>query len=289
MASSIPLLREGSYPNDEDEQVYTAMNVCTCQEKHSDSHFERSVMKLGFLAFLACLACTFLNFSFLTVRNISVSNGIKFSNLELPAANSYYGLENALRNSTAEPALPIKNPPFFAGHIDQMSPAYVPFRLDRQFTHFGTVYPTDRRILVAPGISTIIQFRVQDFGMERCTLNLTTPAAMAGDAVDHGHIHDRAPTETSKGLVELWQLKLDRCIDPTALSWSTRPRRSHLLATWDVSHRSNVGTLDFVCASRSIMSFELACAGEGACQVDFKQPREHPTTSTLFLIQSSSL
>ncbi|KAJ7150743.1 hypothetical protein C8R46DRAFT_1229677 [Mycena filopes] len=301
MASRTPLLREGKYPNNDDEETHTEMRVCDCDathRKHSgkcDSRLEQLLVKLAICACLASLACTFFNISFLAIRKPSVGNSIKFSNLALPEPNSYYGLENAVHNLSAEAPAPIRNPAFFAGFVDQSAPASIPFKWNRQFTDFGTVYPTDRRFVVSASISTIFQFRVQDFGMERCSLNLSVPGPAAPSEEDsHRHLRTRAPAlaETLKGRVEVWQLGLDKRLDPTALSWNTRPLRSLLLASWHLSESQEAQQLtspEFVCASGTIMTFELACAGKAECEVDFNQPREHPATSTLFLIQSSSM
>ncbi|KAJ7822603.1 hypothetical protein B0H13DRAFT_2376579 [Mycena leptocephala] len=266
MVSYPPLLRDGKYPNDEDEQPPVLMD-------------------LGIGACLASLACTLLNISFLTVREILVTNDIKFSDIPLDVPNSYYGLENAVRDSTAQPPAPIRNPPFFAGHINQSAPSTVFFEYNRQFTDFGTVYTTDRRFLVAPGISTVLQFRVQDFGMERCNVTLS-PFIYNAEPPERTTVG--AVNDTLIGRVELWRLGLRTRLDPQDLSWRTRPIRSLLLASWEFTSGRRMETPEFLCESGSIMTFELACAGEDDCRIDFNQPREN-FTSTLFLMQSSSL
>jgi hypothetical protein len=257
---------------------------------------EQSFLKLGIFACLASLACTLLNISFLTVREILVTNDIKFSDIPLDVPNSYYGLENAVRDSTAQPPAPIRNPPFFAGHINQSAPSTVFFEYNRQFTDFGTVYTTDRRFLVAPGvsgvcgresppytdanvsqISTVLQFRVQDFGMERCNVTLS-PFIYNAEPPERTTVG--AVNDTLIGRVELWRLGLRTRLDPQDLSWRTRPIRSLLLASWEFTSGRRMETPEFLCESGSIMTFELACAGEDDCRIDFNQPRENFTSST---------
>jgi len=121
--------------------------------------------------------------------------------------------------------------------------------------------------------------------MERCNLTLSQ---FTTNAESQEHIHGRVINETFMGRVGLWRLRLDKRLDPQHLSWNTLPQRSSLLAAWDVSHGGRMETPEFVCASGSIMTFELACMGGDECRIDFNQPREH-FTSTLFLMQSSSL
>ncbi|KAJ6540554.1 hypothetical protein B0H19DRAFT_1381617 [Mycena capillaripes] len=303
MASHTPLLREGKYPNDEDEQLSLSesMSVCDCagvkHSNHSGSRSEKWLVKLAICACLASLLCTFFNISFLTVRSalLTPSNEIKFSNLSLPFGNVYYGLENALRvsgpNATPAPE-PIQNPPFFASYVNASAPGTPPFQHPSQWTDFGTVYRTDRRFRVASGISTVFQFRVRDFGMERCNLTLLPFVPPPPRSGTHGHraVDETKATGTFKGRVELYRLRLDNeRLNPETLSWDTRPARvGDALASWDVSNKGRVDTSEFACPSGSIMTFELACAGASDCQVDFNQPREH-FTSALFLMQSSSM
>ncbi|KAJ7589609.1 hypothetical protein C8J56DRAFT_784707 [Mycena floridula] len=222
-------------------------------------------MKFAVYVCLASLACTFLNISFLVTRELLVTNDIKYSHITLEAPNSYYGLENAVMDPTAAPPSPIVNPPFFAGHINKSNP-YTVYREDnRHFMDFGTVYPTDRKFIVEPRVSTIAQFRVQDFGMERCTLRLSTGTSNTRDI----------GTELT-GRIELWKLHQKGRLDPNLLSWKTRPQRSLMLASWDASSANRMETETFLCASNSILTFELACAQEQNCRLQFNQPREKP-------------
>ncbi|KAM5531783.1 hypothetical protein V8D89_014553 [Ganoderma adspersum] len=43
-------------------------------------------------------------------------------------------------------------------------------------TAFGRVYPDDRHIVISHEVSTIIQFRNLDYGMERCALHFEVPS-----------------------------------------------------------------------------------------------------------------
>ncbi|KAF5328085.1 hypothetical protein D9619_013664 [Psilocybe cf. subviscida] len=61
-------------------------------------------------------------------------------------------------------------------NIDRSRPKYVyPVDPRRKSTYFGTVSPDDRKVLATNQISTILQFRTRDFGMEWCKLKLALP------------------------------------------------------------------------------------------------------------------
>ncbi|KAK7006726.1 hypothetical protein R3P38DRAFT_3601443 [Favolaschia claudopus] len=306
--SNSPLLRDGVYPTDEfeDDPILARVNVCDCavnHTKHRPSKSETRFLRLSICACIASLLYTLLNTSLLLRRQLSVSNDINYLDVILPTPNSYYGLQNAYRDPTAPPPPPIHNPAFFAGHMNASAPSTVLFkRHDSQFTDFGTIYTTDRRFVVNPQISTIFQFRVQDWGMEKCNITLTlspSPSPPSSHSHEHGtKSHTRSPS-TLKGKVDIWRLDIDshKRLDPQTLTWTTRPPRASLLKSWEltdnaIEQRRRYETPEFKCASGEIVTFELACRGDGegeeGCEVDFNQPREGFGTN-LFLMQSSSL
>ncbi|KAK7050726.1 hypothetical protein R3P38DRAFT_2866602 [Favolaschia claudopus] len=297
--SNSPLLRDGVYANDEleDDPILARVDVCDCHVNHSNSKHrpsksETCLLLLSILACIASLLYTLLNFSLLLNLNLnlSVSNDIKYLDVVLETPNSYYGLQNAYRDPTAPPPPPIHNPAFFAGHINASAPSTVLFKHNPQFTDFGTIYTTDRRFIANPQISTIFQFRVQDWGMEKCNITLSLSPSPLSSHGHSTHSHTRSPASpspsTPRGKVDIWRLDLNKKLPPSTLSWNTRPRRSSLLTSWDLTAKQRYETPEFKCASGEIITFELAC--EESCEVDFNQPREGFVTN-LFLMQSSSL
>jgi hypothetical protein len=186
----------------------------------------------------------------------------------------------------------VSNYPRFSAQVNQTDPSAVYYELNRHFTNFGTAWPTDRTFRVAAGVgftslssectrltvlyeqvSTIVQFRVQDFGMEKCTLTLSTgmapPASGHHGRRDAGHAH-----LPPAGRMDLWRLDQARAIDPQRLSWRTRPKRSSLVTSWDLAHSASLRTDEFACKSTSILTFELACSGQKDCLLDFTQSKE---------------
>jgi hypothetical protein len=127
-----------------------------------------------------------------------------------------------------------------------------------------------------------VQFRVQDFGMEKCTLTLSTGMTPPSSGHSHGRdMHEHEP-DHPRGHIDLWKLDQDRRLDPRFVSWKTRPQRSRLVTSWDLAHSESLRTEEFVCASTSILTFELACVGQEDCLLDFTQPREKPESGAYF-------
>ena len=121
----------------------------------------------------------------------------------------------------------------------------------------------------------IMQVRVQDYGLERCSLASFIP---------HSSLLEKQNRTLSLGkgsaTIELWALDSAQGeIDVTSLSWSTRPRRTALISTIDVVEGTHTHSSDFDCgASGSLRIFELACpvGSERNCWIDFWQ--EQPET-----------
>ncbi|KAJ7230410.1 hypothetical protein GGX14DRAFT_553890 [Mycena pura] len=292
MASYTPLLRQGKFPNDEDdhEPHFSSVDVCECNlhsGKRADTHWKKYTWTLKFAVYacLASLVCTFLNISFLALRQdvaTAVSNEVKYTH-------------NAVHDPNEPPPDPISTWPDLAAQISQTAPGTVFYENNtgRRFTNFGMAYPTDRTFRVTAGVrtSTVVQFRGRDFGMEKCTLTLVM--GMTSPTMGHGHGRDASEhAYTARGRLDVWQLAqaTNRRLDPERLSWNTRPTRARLLTSWDLATAASA-TLrsdEFACASTSIVTLELACASASDCALAFVQPREQPE-SALLLIQRSSL
>ncbi|KAJ7818317.1 hypothetical protein B0H14DRAFT_2520484 [Mycena olivaceomarginata] len=290
MASYTPLLQQDKFADEDGDHLHP-VGVCDCGSPHSrrsaETHWEKRALKYAIYACLASMACTFLNLSFLTFRRVFVTNNIKYAHIELETPNSYIGLERAVRDPNSPPPKPVSNYPRFSAQVNQTDPSAVYYEFNRHFTNFGTAWPTDRTFRVAAEVSTIVQFRVQDFGMEKCTLTLSTGMAPPASG-HHGRRHAGHAHPPPTGRMDLWRLDQARAIDPQRLSWRTRPKRSRLAASWDLAHSASLRTDEFACKSTSIITFELACSGQEDCLLDFTQSKEG-SESAFMLIQHSSL
>ncbi|KAJ7065425.1 hypothetical protein C8F01DRAFT_1366418 [Mycena amicta] len=298
MASYAPLLRQGKYTDDEDEHEprIGSVGVCDCdvrQGKRAESLWETRTLKYALFAAFASLLCTFLNISFLALqRNNSsnISNDIKYTHVFLQTPSSYTGLERADPHPNEPAPAPMSGWPDLTAQVSEREPSKVFYENNRRFTNFGMAYPTDRKFRVAPGVSTIVQFRVRDWGMEHCTLTFAT--GMTPPASEHGHSRDEMHSHghpTATGHLDVWQLtQQHERVDPERISWGTRPPRNHLLGTWDLTRAEALRSEEFHCNSTSLLTLELSCHGSEGCHLEFVQPREQPE-SALLLIQRSSV
>ena len=99
--------------------------------------------------------------------------------------------------------------------------------------------------------------------MKRCSLELLLPSESELKG------HSVVPSGKVAN-VEIWRVDEGRKLDVHGLSWTHRPRRASLLASWAVRPNATLETKEFYCPSGSYQTFELACGGE-PCTVDFVQ------------------
>ncbi|KAJ7792080.1 hypothetical protein B0H13DRAFT_1675804 [Mycena leptocephala] len=109
----------------------------------------------------------------------------------------------------------------------------------------GTIVPEERRVVVGPTISTIIQFRIIDWGMEDCELTLSLPA------MDHG-------TYMKSVTVVLHRLNQTYPLDLTTLSYQSRPPHVSKVASIQLTQEVTVWQRRFRCTSDGVLTFELA-------------------------------
>ncbi|KAJ7217066.1 hypothetical protein GGX14DRAFT_358172 [Mycena pura] len=115
----------------------------------------------------------------------------------------------------------------------------------------GTILPQDRRVLVTPTISTIIQFRTIDWGMEDCRLHMSVPALGGGDTA-------RAPNIS----VVLYRLNQTYPLDTAELTFQSRPPRVAKIEDIELSRAEyTVWSRQFACKADDVLTFELGCRG----------------------------
>jgi hypothetical protein len=159
---------------------------------------------------------------------------------------------------------------------------------DRQHdTVYGVIYPDDRHVVVServrkfilltrprcanalfflPQISTILQFRNLDYGMETCTLNITQPLRSS--------VFDPAARFAETSSIDVWHLEVAGELSPHRPEiWSHAPVRTQVLTTVDWTAGATLSSPEFLCKSGGWSSFELACSPSNSqeCLVDFWQ------------------
>lgn len=132
-------------------------------------------------------------------------------------------------------------------------------------------------------VSTIAEFRVVDFGMELCTLNAAIlPLAQMDESTDF------SVSSEDSVLVEIWRLDVTNEIDPSVLSWATKPKRMALVDRWPVRVGNEYETDEFSCAAMTLQAFEFVCVGLG-CHLGFRQTSDEPRQGMFCLLRGKGL
>ncbi|KIJ25899.1 hypothetical protein M422DRAFT_273087 [Sphaerobolus stellatus SS14] len=227
------------------------------------------------LTLLIAVGCTLFNVANL-ITPLLTAKDIPFA--ALPRPNHFIGLERVNFAAHPFPDTKITTFPWTLASIDRTRPKYV-FPVDprRKFTYFGTISPEDRNLLATNEISTVAQFRVRDWGMEWCRLKLSLPENFQyhPDQSDKGERERNWFLEGDTSDLEVWELDSTEWIDPTGLSYDTRPRRKAHIFSWKVQPNKTVYSREFRCLRDSIGTFELFCVSP-ECRIDIWQDKQLP-------------
>ncbi|KIJ54694.1 hypothetical protein M422DRAFT_133624, partial [Sphaerobolus stellatus SS14] len=178
----------------------------------------------------------------------------------LRVGNAYIGLATIEEGYRPVQLPPIYNYPRFVGQVTPQNPTYVFHEsVVKEMTVAGLIYPQDRRIFVNDTVHSIAQFRVADWGMEKCSLSMVIPEYTDSPNTDITII----PSPTS---FQIWRLNVDSELNTAKLSWKTRPPRRHFVGELTVGKNITAYLPEFPCTSGSLVSFELNC---DSCLVDF--------------------
>ena len=130
----------------------------------------------------------------------------------------------------------------------------------------------------------IAQYRVHDFGMERCRITAAIPSVPILQEKNQT-LHLAGDTT----LIEVWNLTAPAEIDVRKLSWSTKPSRDRLLGRLSVAPNATLHSESFWCGpSGSLQSFELVCKGK-SCYIEFFQDFYFKPRFGIFVQQEPSL
>ncbi|TFK51123.1 hypothetical protein OE88DRAFT_1645339 [Heliocybe sulcata] len=123
----------------------------------------------------------------------------------------YIGLERLNVSQRILDMPPVMNYPMMISSVNEVKPGEV----DRN----GTAVRIDN------DHSTVMQFRVHDYGLERCTLNVTIPATSELGTKTYSSLRD---TQT----IQVWRLAdTETLLRPRTLSWRNKPARLALVGT----------------------------------------------------------
>jgi len=176
----------------------------------------------------------------------------------LEVANSYINLDTAVYSVGRDLIKPIKNFPLVVSRINAQAPKDVYVDDTRDMSGMGLVYLEENEVVVKPSNSMILQFRMLDFGMERCWFTLS--------------IDPSTYRYQSGSTLDIWELDAPKRLDPHTTSWYTRPTRGHLLSTFTLDKNTTIyESPEFRCPSRALRTFEVACSGKALCDLEFRQ------------------
>ncbi|KAJ8091787.1 hypothetical protein PM082_021022 [Marasmius tenuissimus] len=118
----------------------------------------------------------------------------------------------------------------------------------------GLVSPEDRRVQVTPSVSTLIQFRAVDYGMEKCELHVHFPVSSTTN------------TTSRPFMVSLHRLDSSLPLNTRTLSFETKPVVTSTLAELRISPGTTQDVdwwQQFDCKWDKLLTFELACYNPG--------------------------
>ncbi|KAF9002065.1 hypothetical protein BDQ17DRAFT_1186166, partial [Cyathus striatus] len=158
--------------------------------------------------------------------------------------------------------------PIVLAPIDSSKPFQI-FGLDpkAQRTSIGSISPEKRQLHISDTISTVVQFRALDFGMESCELAIR----MDLKKMDVGSTFHSLDLFTLEGK---FPLRTDQ------LSYNNRPSRIQKVAEISELKDGYNVLYNFDCKMDGLFTFELAChqitAEDRSCGLEWWQDRENP-------------
>jgi hypothetical protein len=116
------------------------------------------------------------------------------------------------------------------------------------------------RVIYFLQISTVVQFRILDYGMESCQLVLETPAYNGTDR--DALIHS---SDGEMAVLDVWALDAPKKLEFNTLTWNSKPKRATLFTQLYASYGLKHETSSFACSSASYQTFEVVCSN---CHID---------------------
>ncbi|KAI0078580.1 hypothetical protein K474DRAFT_1641210 [Panus rudis PR-1116 ss-1] len=227
------------------------------------------VAALGGWVPVIVISCIFFDLAafFYLARLLLDNTAVAFGELEV--RNTYVGMDElyslGIVNSSQYP--PMINRPRVNAHVSKAEPNKV-FPVDelREVTDAGRVSPPDRRLIVSGDVTTIAQFRVLDFGMERCQLAISLPRL--GQETSHPFVFQGNPDTGVR--LDVYELQADKKLplEAAKLSWRSKPKRGQRVGTIVARPGAEEKLPEFPCKWGEHHAFEVTCAGGEKCMID---------------------
>ncbi|KAI0078432.1 hypothetical protein K474DRAFT_923383 [Panus rudis PR-1116 ss-1] len=214
---------------------------------------------------IACLLCILIHLAILRVEYRSAVQPV-LANLRRPT--QFVGLDRVNR-TFPPPDDVIVNFPFVVGLVDEMRPSEIVSNLPLAPNVHN--HPGDRearKIQVTKSVSTIVQFRVLDWGMESCELTLCLPHNETQRIV-HGMPKDASSQSAQRRLTDT-RLRIFRLIPGAGSSDSVidTPKLSYDALNFRREVVGSVGldeikwSFRFPCDMDSLHTFALVAGGD---------------------------
>ncbi|KAE9394588.1 hypothetical protein BT96DRAFT_998393 [Gymnopus androsaceus JB14] len=223
-----------------------------------------------------------LSIGLLIVARLYNDSPLLYNVHKLESRRPYIGFDSIYSNrsflTTTYP--PIHNQPrvlapVYANEPDKVAPVWA----NRHLTADGYVPIAERRLFVTPEVSTIVQFHIQDYGMEKCSVTLEVPAFNASDRYAAIWGKDVA--------LDIWALEGESKVDFQKLSWHTKPKRkNHIGKITSPSYNSTQELPTFPCVSGTYLTFEVTCASLD-CHVDVMRAKW--PEGSFYIVQQQSI
>ncbi|KAG9221717.1 hypothetical protein CCMSSC00406_0005630 [Pleurotus cornucopiae] len=233
------------------------------------------------ICLLACILCTVFNlilsFRFETAKSNAYPI-VTYKDIQSLRRPSQFIRFDEIKRPSPPVHKEFNNYPILMTQVDAAQKDKV-FEDDvkRYMTTIGTISPRDRRVLITDTISTVVQFRAIDYGMERCELHLALPsldsALLSGNQTMALSVH---------------RLNTTIPLDVSTLSHTSKPIR--MTKVGDVHLSSKLGEVwqrSFSCKTEEVLSFELTCSPETTtkgCHIEWWQNMKKPNPGTLHFV-----
>jgi len=235
--------------------------------------------------YILCLACCILNIAVMWRKNAAANDPQLLDLTTLDRPSVYVGLEKVKWSADRLKTVPdIANFPTIITQVSKTYPEKT-FPLDtrRWLSDRGMLSPDEHQILITADVSTIVQFRILDYGMERCAVTFDLP----DEATIRGRHRDNNLDLNGVAKVQVWELDTTCEIDVKTINKRNLPPRKKLLDTLDLKMGNLSSTIEFPCKSRSMHTYELACVAHD-CRVMFWQDKDTPFLA-VYMLQKTSL
>ncbi|KAJ7670411.1 hypothetical protein B0H14DRAFT_3909505 [Mycena olivaceomarginata] len=236
------------------------------------------------LALIACLLCTGINVGLAVSSNVFKPAAPSLSSItrkdvgSLRRPSQFIRFDEIKRPFPPEPKQ-LLNYPLLVSQIDESEKGRV-FEDDtrRYLSPIGTISPEDRRVLVTNKISTVVQFRAIDYGMEICELHIVLPEFL--------HLQQNAAA------LSVFRLNASYPIDVKTLAYSNRPAHVGKLADIFIERGTGVHwRRNFTCEMEELLTFELRCSpgdDQSLCAMEWWQNKDDPAAA-MYIIQRATL